>query len=124
MADMKKIIESYQQLEAWKKSMILAEKIYDLTKRFPKEEQFGLTSQMRRAAVSIPSNIAEGFRRQSRPEFAKFTLYSFGSAAELETQLQLSIRIKYLSIMRAREAQKLLDEVQKILNGLYRSLRK
>lgn len=120
---MKSTIESYHDLEAWKKSMTLAENIYELTKRFPKDEQFGLTSQMRRAAVSIPSNVAEGFRRKSRADFAKFILYAFGSAAELETQLQLSIRIKYLSLMRARETQKLLDEVFKILNGLHRSLR-
>lgn len=120
---MKAKIDTYQDLEAWKKSMDLAEKIYELTKRFPKEEQFGLTSQIRRAAVSIPSNIAEGFRRKSKADFAKFVTYAYGSGAELETQLQLSIRIKILSIMRSRETLTLLDEVMKILNGLHRSLR-
>lgn len=102
--------------------MILAENIYALTKRFPKEELFGLTSQMRRSAVSIPSNIAEGFRRKSNPEFSKFLKYAYGSGAELETQLELSIRIKLTSVMRSRETVNLLEEVMKMLNGLLKSL--
>lgn len=103
--------------------MTLAEKIYEVTKKFPKEEQFGLISQLRRAAVSIPSNIAEGSRRNSKADFAKFISYAFGSGAELETQLELSVRIKILSVMRGREVIESLNEVMKILNGLYRSLK-
>ena len=94
-----------------------------LPKNFPNEEQFGLISQLRRAAVSIPSNIAEGSRRNSKADFAKFISYAFGSGAELETQLELSVRIKILSVMRGREVIESLNEVMKILNGLYRSLK-
>ncbi len=119
---MKQKIDTYRELDAWKKSMDLAEKIYEITKKFPKEEQFGLTSQLRRAAVSIPSNIAEGFRRKSNAEFARFLTYSYGSGAELETQIELCIRIKVLSQMRAREVQGLLNDVMRILNGLHRSV--
>ena len=87
---------NYQDLEVWKESMQLAKKIYLETKSFPKEEIYGITSQIRRAAVSIPSNIAEGSARQSDKEMVQFLHISLGSLAELETQLILSKEIGYL----------------------------
>jgi four helix bundle protein len=83
-------IKTHKDLNVWKESMTLAKEVYRLTKNFPKEETFGLVSQMRRAAVSIPSNIAEGAARNSNKEFIQFLHVSLGSLAELETQLLLS----------------------------------
>lgn len=120
---MKAKIESYRDLEAWKKSMDLVEKIYFVTKKFPADEKFGLTSQMRRAAVSIPSNIAEGYRRNGKAEFARFVTYAFGSGGELETQLELASRIKYISYFSTKKISADLDAVMRILNGLLKSIR-
>lgn len=89
-------IESYENLIVWQKSMDLVTAIYELTRQFPKEEVFGLTSQMRRAAVSIPSNIAEGSRRGSRKDFRNFLLIAYGSGAELETQIKIAKRLSYV----------------------------
>ena len=113
-------LRSYRDLEVWKKSMDLAEKVYLATKVFPKDELFGLTSQMRRAAVSIPSNIAEGQSRNSTGEFLQSLSVAKGSLAELETQIELAGRLKYL------ESTTLLDcctEISKMLTGLVKSLR-
>ena len=79
----------------WQKSVELAVEVYELTDRFPKSEIFGLTSQMRRAAVSIPSNIAEGRRRLTQKEFIHFLTISYGSGAELETQLEISKKLSF-----------------------------
>ena len=87
----------YQKLRIWLKSMELAEKIYALTSIFPKHEMYGLRSQIRRAAVSIPSNIAEGSQRGSNKEFANFISIARGSLAEVETQLILANRIGYVN---------------------------
>ncbi len=86
-------INSYQDLIVWKKSIELVIELYTLTEKFPKEEIYGLTSQMRRAAVSIPSNIAEGRLRGTRKDFRHFLLNSFGSGGELETQLIIAQRL-------------------------------
>jgi four helix bundle protein len=80
-------MEGYEKLIVWRKSMQLVREVYNLTRNFPKSETFGLTSQMNRAAVSIPSNIAEGYRRGSKKEFTHFLRNSYGSGAELETQV-------------------------------------
>lgn len=88
--------KSYRDLVVWQMSMDVAENIYQLTRSFPKEEMFGLVSQMRRAAVSIPSNIAEGEGRKSRNEFHHFLGIALGSKSELETQMELCERIGYL----------------------------
>jgi four helix bundle protein len=90
------LIKSYKDLDIWKKGMDLSVLIYDITKRFPAEEKFGLISQMRRSAVSIPSNIEEGSARNSYKEFVKFLHVALGSLAELETQLLLATRLGYL----------------------------
>jgi four helix bundle protein len=89
-------IESYRDLFVYKKAYLLTKEIYRLTRHFPKEEAFGLTSQMRRAAVSIQSNIAEGFQRRSKKEYCRFLTISRGSCSELETQLSLAHDLGYL----------------------------
>ncbi len=107
----------YQELTVWQKSIDLVEKVYKLTKEFPKDEVFGLISQMRRAAVSIPSNIAEGSRRKSL-EDKQFLRISFGSASELETQLIVSERLNYGNKDLRKETQILLIEILKMLNKM------
>ena len=87
-------IESYQDLEVWKRGMEIAKLVYRLTKAFPKEERYGMTSQMRRAAVSIPSNLAEGWGRAGNKEFQQFIRVAQGSLKELETQLILSQEVE------------------------------
>src|SRR5512136_1860465 len=90
-------VKSYTDLMAWQKAVDLVEEVYRVTGHFPKEELYGLTSQMRRAAVSIPSNIAEGQGRNSRGEFCQFLGHAKGSLFELETQVVIAARLGYLS---------------------------
>lgn len=92
-----KAIQSHKDLKVWKEAMDLVVTVYKLTEKFPKHEQFSLTSQMRRASVSIPSNISEGAGRKSNREFMRFLYISLGSLAELETQLEIAERLKYVS---------------------------
>ncbi len=117
-------VRSYRDLIVWQKAIDLVSEIYRLTINFPKEEIFGLVSQMRRAAVSIPSNIAEGHARLSRKEYQYFLGNSRGSLAELETQIIIA---RNLDFLKEPEMQRLLDqaaELGRILNGLLSSLRK
>lgn len=107
----------YQELTVWQKSIDLVEKVYKLTKEFPKDEVFGLISQMRRAAISIPSKIAEGSRRKTL-EDKQFLRISFGSASELETQIIISERLNYGNKNLRKEIQLLLVEVLKMLNKM------
>lgn len=93
-------------------------RVYKLTKTFPKDEIYGLTSQIRRAAVSIPSNIAEGYCRQRRLEYIQFLQIAFASAAELETQLLIVKDLSYISISDFKESNSLLGEVLRMLNSL------
>jgi four helix bundle protein len=116
-------IYSYQELIVWQKAMDLTVQIYKITTKLPKEELFSLTNQMRKAAVSIPSNIAEGQARHSRKEFLQFIGIAKGSKAELETQLLLCQKIGYLFDTDISEAMNLLQEVGKMLNALARKLR-
>ena len=118
------IVYSYEDLSVWKKSMNLAEKIYELTKFMPKEEVYGLTAQMRRAAVSIPSNIAEGQQRTSTREFLRFLSIARGSNAELQTQLVLACKLGYFQSEQIRETMNLTREVSKMINALMISLNK
>jgi len=115
-------IESYENLIVWQKSMDLVIAIYTVTGKFPKEEIYGLTSQMRRAAVSIPSNIAEGSRRSSRKDFRNFLLNAFGSGAELETQIRIARRLVYEEDKNYIRAEALLSEVMRMLNKLTHEL--
>ncbi|OGC93742.1 MAG: hypothetical protein A2W25_06400 [candidate division Zixibacteria bacterium RBG_16_53_22] len=115
-------IESYQDLKVWQKAMILTKEAYGITKCFPKDETYGLTSQIRRAAVSIPSNIAEGWGRKSRGDFIRFLTMARGSAAELETQILLSSEIGFYSKEMAEPFLKNIIEIKKMLNVLIKSL--
>ena len=103
--------------------MELAERTYRLTETFPKHETYGLTSQMRRAAVSIPSNIAEGSARSSRKDFRHFVLIAKGSACELQTQLLLAARLSYITGPDLQATEALAVRVARLLSGLARSLK-
>jgi four helix bundle protein len=89
------MVQGYKELIVWQKAMTLVQEVYRITNSFPKEEVFGLTSQIRRAAVSIPSNIAEGRSRRTRKDFGQFLAIAYGSAAELETQLLIAKSLNY-----------------------------
>jgi four helix bundle protein len=110
--------KGFRDLIAWQKGMELSEMVYKITISFPKEELYGITSQMRRAAVSIPSNIAEGQLRNSKKEFIQFLSIALGSCAELSTQLELSKRLRYLTESDFELISELIYEVMKILHGL------
>ena len=111
-------IQKYEDLIVWQKSMDLVVDIYKLVKLLPNEEIYALSDQMRRAAVSIPSNIAEGQERGSAKEFVRFLYIAKGSKGELETQLSICIRLKYLTQPQAASAQSLLGEIGKMINSL------
>src|SRR3989338_8272975 len=111
-------INSYQDLIVWQKSIELVIELYTLTEKFPKEEIYGLTSQIRRAAVSIPSNIAEGRLRGTRKDFRHFLLNSFGSGGELETQLIIAQRLPKTKNLDYARAVALLGEVMRMLNAM------
>ena len=113
-------LKTHKDLDVWKESMTLAKEVYRLTKSFPKEETFGLASQMRRAAVSIPSNIAEGAARNSDKEFIQFLHVSLGSLAELETQLLLS---RELGFLKDEDINGSLEQIRRMLLGLIKYLR-
>jgi four helix bundle protein len=112
----------YQNLIVWQKAMDLAQEIYRLVKQLPREETFSLSDQMRRAAVSIPSNIAEGQDRTSSKEFLHFLSIARGSRAELETQLQICVRVGYLTDDEVQESNRLLREIGKMLSALISKL--
>ena len=117
------MIQSYKDLIVWKKSIELVVEVYHLTDRYPKEEIFGLVSQMRRAVVSIPSNIAEGYGRRSAKEYAQFYSIAYGSALELETQLIVCKELKFISLEQLAKVQPLLEEVLKMLNSMLGKMR-
>jgi four helix bundle protein len=116
-------IKSYKDLIVWQKSFELVKEIYILTKLFPKEEQFGLSSQMRRAAVSIPSNIAEGSTRRYSKEYLNFLHIAFASGAELETQILLAKSLDLVTEVEFKKTENLLDETMKMLNVLIQKLK-
>jgi four helix bundle protein len=111
----------HYKLEAWKVSRALVKSIYLLTQSFPKEEVFGLTSQMRRAAVSIPSNIAEGAARAGNKEFAQFLNMARGSLSELETQLLIACDLEYMSS--DDPVFDVVDHVSRLITGLHKTVR-
>lgn len=115
-------VRSYQELVAWQKAMDLVVAIYDATRAFPKEETYGLTNQLRRASVSVPSNIAEGQGRESTKEFRQFLSIAYGSLQEVETQLIIAQRLVYLSTTQSETLLQQCAEVGRIINGLSRSL--
>ena len=114
--------QSYKDLLVWQKGISLAKMIYELTRAFPAEEKFGLISQMRRAAVSIPSNIAEGQARHTTGEFVQFVSHAEGSVAELDTQLILSVELDFLPKREALPTYESIDELRRMLKALRRKL--
>ncbi len=116
-------ISSYKDLLVWKKAVELSIATYSLTAQFPKEEVYGLISQMRRAAVSVPSNIAEGSIRGSKKDFCHFLRIASGSIAELETQIEIAKNLSFGKALNYREVDQLAIEVNKMIHGLIGSLR-
>jgi len=114
-------ITSFRDLIVWQKAMDLADMIYDVTERFPPSERFGLASQMRKAAVSVPSNIAEGSRRRT-PGYIHHVEIALGSHAELDTQCELATRRKFLKAADQEQLASLLGDVGRLAHGLLRSL--
>ena len=112
----------YKNLAAWQKAMDLVELVYLASDRFPKQETYGLANQMRRAAVSVPSNIAEGQARFSKRDFRHFLRSSRASLAELETQVMISQRLKYIDQASVETLLSAIDEVSRILSGLITSI--
>ena len=112
----------HEKLDVWKKSIDFVVKVYKVTEAFPKDEKFGLTSQLRRAAVSIPANIAEGAARRSDKEFAHFLSNSQGSASEVETELLISTKLSFLPDAEYKDLSIALDEIGRMLTGLSQHL--
>ena len=115
-------MQSYKDLIVWQKGMALTLCMYQLTELFPKNEQYGLTAQMRKSSASIPTNIAEGSRRGTKKDYRNFIVIAFGSGAELETQIEISKRLSFGKSIDFSAAERLLSEIMKMLNGLQRSL--
>ncbi|MFH1086932.1 MAG: four helix bundle protein [Chloroflexota bacterium] len=116
-------IQTYRDLTVWQRSMDLVELVYRLSKRLPAEAQFGLVSQMRRAAVSLPANIAEGYGRTHRGDYLHHLSMARGSLTELETHLLIAQRLGYLAEPEMAPAWALAQEAGRLLNGLMRALR-
>ena len=112
----------YERLEVWQKAMDLAVEVYGLIRNFPVEERFSLSDQMRRCAVSIPSNIAEGAARASKKEFIQYLYIALGSASELDTQIQIAQRVGYIQDVAALRQDIL--AVKKMINALITSLKR
>jgi len=115
-------MSSYRELLVWQKAMDLVDNVYTAVRRFPREELFALSQQMRKAAVSIPSNIAEGWGRWSRAEYRLFVRNARGSALELQTQIVIAKRQKFVTGEVAAKLDAQAEEVGKMLNGLLRTL--
>lgn len=119
---MSRKVESYRDLTVWQKSIVLVRQIYQLTQDFPADEKFGLTPQMRHAAISVPSNIAEGQARRTAGDYVRFISMAEGSLAELDTQLILSIELSYCTKTQTKEIFLQMSEIRKMLNALRISL--
>jgi four helix bundle protein len=115
--------KTYRDLHVWQRSIKLAKDIYQLTGKFPQQEVFGLTNQLRRASVSVPSNIAEGQGRQYKKEFVQFLYLAIGSLGELDTQLVLAEEIGYIDREELTRLTNEIGEIRKMLFGLIQSLR-
>ena len=115
-------VKSYKDLLVWQKGLSLVKMVYNETKTFPSDERFGLVSQLRRAAVSVPSNIAEGQTRRTTGEFIQFISHAEGSLAEVETQLLISLDLGFISSKSAEPLLVSIDELQRMLNALRHTL--
>jgi four helix bundle protein len=118
------IEKPHKKLDVWKKSIELVKRIYELTKTFPKIEEYGLTNQMRRAAISIPANISEGAARQTKKEFIQFLHMAQGSLSELDTHLEISLRLGYIKEISLQELSVLMNNIDKMITGLIKSLKR
>ena len=116
------MLKSYKELKVWDKSYKLCLEIYKITKKFPSEEKYGLSLQIRRSSVSIPSNIAEGYGRKSTQEYIRHLYVAYGSYCELETQILLSIDLGYVKDEAKRRVLEMTREVERMLKALINSL--
>jgi four helix bundle protein len=117
-------MRTHKDLDAWKLSVEFVTEVYKITRNFPKEELFGLSSQLRRAAVSIPSNIAEGAARQTTKEFVQFLHIALGSQQEVDTQLLVAKNLGFIGMKEYEELIVRIDKIGKMLNGLIKYFRK
>ena len=117
-------IKSYKDLRVWQKSIELVKRIYLITQKLPKEEMYGLTNQMRRSAVSIPSNIAEGKMRQHRNEYVQFLYIALGSCSELDTQLIITRELKYISEETEFNLSEEVNHISRMIRKLIKGIRK
>jgi len=117
-------MRNFKELEVWELGKYLAIQTYNQTKSMPKEEMYGLTSQMRRAAISIPSNIAEGCSRSSNKEFVRFLEIAIGSSFELKTQLIISAELEFLDGEKVESIQESINQLQKKINSFIKSVKK
>ena len=117
-------IKGYQDLEVWQKTMDLVVMCYQATKEFPKSEVYSLASQLQRAAVSIPANIAEGRERKYKKEFVQHLSIAYSSLAELETHIQIAQRLDYISSDKTKRLLEITGEIGRMLNGLRKSIEK
>ena len=115
-------IKSFRDLNIWKKGIEIVDDIYRITKSFPKEESYGLTSQMRRCAVSIPSNASEGFARKHNKEYKQFLYIALGSCAELETQIEIASELKYVNGEKKKVLLEKIDHESRMLTNLIKKL--
>lgn len=115
-------IRTYRDLDIWKASIQLVKSVYKLTEQFPEQEMYGLISQMRRAGISIPSNVAEGFRRYHNKEYKQFLYTSLGSCAELETQTTIARELAYISEDKETALLEKLDHISRMISNLIKKL--
>jgi len=114
--------QTFRDLIAWQQGKALARQVYEVTRRFPDEERFGLVIQLRRAAVSIPSNIAEGRGRGTKKDFAHFLMQARGSLYEVETQIELANELHYINELDTARLLEVCNELSRVLNGLINSI--
>jgi four helix bundle protein len=115
-------VDSYKQLRVWQRSIDLVEKIYEITRHFPKEETYTLTSQLRRAAISIPANLAEGTGRGGKKEYAHFVSIAYGSCCEIETLCIVCRRLNLISVDENSLLEALLADISRMLKALHKAL--
>ena len=116
-------MKTHYDLDVWKKSIKLVKNVYTISAKFPKEEIYGLTSQIKRAVISIPSNIAEGASRQTNKEFIQFLYIAIGSASEVETQLIIANELNFIDGSDLNKLLKDINEIKKMINGLIKHLK-
>ena len=119
----KRIIKTYRDLVVWKKSMELVTEIYKMTKTFPKEEIYGLASQIRRCAISVPSNIAEGYGRRSTDDYLRFLRIAISSLYEIQTQIEIALNLKYLPDNKFQQIYESTREIERMLSSLIKKIK-